>query len=223
MIRAALAAGLLALSGLTLAGCGSQSEVAPSARVAQTLTASVLAGRRGARAPAAPVAPTRAQVAALPVPVLLVTVERSNTSALVVEIGENGGVETWSSVDNRTLALRGGQLLATRGLRADLVAAQVPATAQIAAGGSWDRLLTMLTGEDQAVTTRYACEGVPAGPARIVIAERAYDTRLVRESCEAGDTRFVNEYWFQGGANLRQSRQWIGQGIGHVAIRRLSD
>ncbi|QYK42362.1 MAG: YjbF family lipoprotein [Paracoccaceae bacterium] len=224
MIRASLAAGLLALSGLVLAGCGSQTQISPSARIAQTVATSV-AGTRGA-APRVDLSPsrlTRAQIASITVPADLVTLEKAGVSAVVVRTGLNGGVETWSSPDDRTISVRDGVIVATRGLGADLMAARVPGVAQLAAGGSWERLHTTLNGEDQAVITRYSCTASSAGPARIVVVERAYETRLVRESCEGGGTRFVNEYWLQGGAKLRQSRQWIGHTVGYVAIRRLSD
>lgn len=215
---------IAALTG-TLAGCGTDTDETIAARAFQDVAKSVVSRNRAAGPSAEPGAGlTRAMLATAPVRVDLMTIEGVNATGLVTPLGRNGGVETWTSLDDRTVSLRDGLVVATRGLGPDLIAASVPSLSQVAAGGAWQRVHVTLDGLDQPQRTRFDCSAAPAGPARVVIVERAYDTRLVRETCQSTDgQRFVNEYWFQNGLKLRQSRQWIGQRLGHVAIRRLPD
>lgn len=219
---AALAAGCSSETGGTgVGGTGAM-------RGAQDVLAQTVGARRPApMAPGAqPVVPglTRAALDQIGAPADLVTIERRAASALVFRAGENRGVETWVSGDDKSVSWREGVIVATRGLGRDLIAAEVPSAARIAAGGRWARLHVQLDDLDQTVTTRFDCTATRAGTARIVILERTYDAQLVQESCTAPDGRgFVNDYWFAPRGILRQSRQWIDQDIGHVAVRRLRD
>lgn len=221
MIRHALALGALVLG---LVGCGNDAEVTERTSAYRQVATSLVA-RRGA-APVGPPATappglTRAMVEALDVPVDLVTFEGLRLVAAITPVGVNGGVETWASLDQKSVALRDGMVVATRGIGPDLISASVPGPARVAAGGSWERVLVTLDGDDQQQRLRLSCNAVQAGAARIVILERSHDTRLVRETCTAPGMQITNEYWFEGGSKLRQSRQWLGRELGHAAIRRL--
>lgn len=217
---------LLAAAALGLSACGSDTDETLSARSFQAVVQSaVRSGRRSGPAapPEAQLGLTRAILQSNQINASLVTIERAGASALMAPIAANRGIQTWASQDAKTLSFRDGILVATRGLGDDLMTASVPSPAQIAAGGSWNRVHVTLDGEDRPQRHRYSCTAATVGPARIEIVERSYATRLVRETCRGADGGFENEYWFQTGSDLRQSRQWIGRSLGHVAIRRLSE
>lgn len=222
MIRACI--GLLAL--VAVAGCGNDTTETLRAQTAGAYLAALVPGR-GESVPVGTLPGlTRAAIEATPQPLILVTNEKRGTSGIMDQQTTNGAVQVWTSGDPISLALRGGDVIVgTRGLGADLMSAVAPTAAQLAAGGSWTRLHVTLNGEDQIIRRQYACTAAVVGPAEVVIVERRYATRLVRETCTASDGSgqgFQNDYWFEGGTKIRQSRQWIGPQAGHVAIRRLS-
>ncbi len=206
------------LSGL--AGCGSDTDEFAGARLLKS-TATQLAKGKPAAAPATTV--TRAAVNSVTTPLLLLNVEGTGASALVVPFGRNGGVDTWSSVDKKTVSFRSGILVATRGLGADLMSVVAPDIAQVARGsGSYDRVYFYLDGLDQTRREQFRCSLSVAGSQTIVIAEQGYATRHVVETCSGTSGRFDNDYWFDGGSALRQSRQRIGEHLGRLDIARLN-
>lgn len=150
-------------------------------------------------------------------------VEILGAGAVLFQVGTNRGVETWASVDNRSVSFRQGMVTATRGLGGDLMAAETPPLSQVAsASGTFVRSIVYLNGEDQSVTERFLCEYATVGTEDVVIVERGYRTRRVQETCSGDSGRFVNDHWFQGGT-LRQSRQWAGPFLEYVEYYRLRD
>ena len=220
MIRGPLSL-LIAALALALAGCGSNVDETLTARTFQALGQKVTGvGRKPAPRS---LGLTRAGLATLPFPADLATVVSSGAEAVIFEIGQNGDTETWSSVDDKTLAIRDGQIVATRGLRGDLVAAEVPPLSRIASGsGSHARVLVTIGDNETTLTQRYDCSLSVAGSQTITLVERSYATRHVQETCSGDAGRFTNDYWFQG-STLRQSKQWIGADRGHILLSRLRD
>lgn len=217
MMRAAAAL----VTALALAGCGTDTDQTAGTRA-------WLALAQQARAPDGEPAPqgglTRAALAAVITPVDLVTVEKTGASGLIARIGANGGVETWGSADDRTVAMRNGVIVATRGLGADLMAAEVPALSRIATGqGAHGRTHVTLTGDEMPLRDSYACVLAAMGTEEMVIVERRMALRRVQETCSGRAGSFANDYWFDGRGILWQSRQFIGQDLGHLTIRRLRD
>jgi len=209
---------LIVALGLALAGCGSDVDETLTARTFQALGQSVVgAGRKPA---ATPLGLTRAALATLP-PADLATVVSSGAEAVIFKIGQNGDTETWSSVDDKTLAIRQSQIVGTRGLRGDLVAADVPPLSRIAGGsGSHDRVLVTIGDDETTLRSRYVCALSAVGGQTITLVERSYATRHVQENCSGEGGTFTNDYWFQG-STLRQSRQWMGADLGHILLARL--
>ncbi len=206
--------------GLALAGCGSDVDETLTARTFQTLGKSTLG--QGRAKLAAPLNLTREQLAPLP-PADLAKVVSTGAEAVVFQIEQNGDTATWSSVDDKTLAIRQGQIVGTRGLRGDLVTADVPELSRIAGGsGSHDRVLVTIGDDETTLRSRYACAMSVVGSETVSFVQRSYATRHVQETCTAGDSTFTNDYWFQG-ATLRQSRQWMGADLGHIQLSRLRD
>lgn len=207
---------------LALAACGTATDETAGARAWLALAQQGLGRDAPAAAPQGGL--TRAALAQVLTPVDLVTVDSTGASGLIARIGTNAGVETWSSADDKTLSFRNGVLVATRGLGADLMAADVPPLAGLAAGqGSHGRTHVTLTGDESPNRATYACVLATLGPETVVIVERAYATRHVQETCSGRDGSFVNDYWFDGRGILWQSRQWTGRDLGHLTIRRLRD
>ena len=205
---------------LALAGCGSDVDETLTARTFQAFGQKVTGVGRG-KGPA-PLNLTRARLAGLP-PADLATVVETGAEAVIFQVGQNGDTQTWSSVDDKTLAIRQGQIVATRGLRGDLVAAEVPPLARIASGGgSHTRVLVTIGEEEKTVRSRYECTLSVSGSETISFVERSYATRRVLETCSASDGDFTNDYWFQGGT-LRQTRQWMGADLGYILLSRLRD
>ena len=165
---------------------------------------------------------TRAALANIVTPVDLVTIESRNAQGVIAKIATNRGVETWSSVDKKTIAMRDGVIVATRGLGEDLMSASVPQLAQLQNGSlGHNRVHTVLDGEDKPVYQRFDCNAIRGGAETIVIVELAYATHHVTEACNGPSGRFTNDYWFQTGGKLRKSRQWISDSVGYVVIEHL--
>lgn len=217
MIRRAALFGMI----LALAACGSDVDETQTARTFLTLGQKVL-GRDQKPAPGTS-GLTREIIASIGRPADLVTVESLGVSAVIILVADNRGVETLSSVDDRTIAMRGGMITATRGLGGDLIAATTPPLSRVASGtGTFVREIVILDGEDRPVRTRYLCEYSTIGSESLDIVQRRYSTRRVEESCSGDSGRFVNDHWFQGGT-LRQSRQWVGPYLGYIDYARLRD
>lgn len=216
MTKAALALVL----ALALSACGTDTDETAGARAWLAFAQQGLSRGDDAAAPGL----TRAALSRVATPVDLVTIERTGATGLIARIGTNAGVETWSSADDKTLSFRGGVLVATRGLGADLMSADVPALARLAAAqGTHGRTHVTLTGDEQPIRATYACVLRPLGTESVVIVERSMALRRVQETCSGREGSFANDYWFDGRGILWQSRQWTGRILGHVMIRRLRD
>lgn len=211
---------LLAIIGLSACGSdNSQSGTATPIGVAASALKNSL-GRTSKPAPGG-IGMTRATLANIVTPVDLVTIETSGAQGVIAKIGTNRGVETWSSVDNKTLSMRDGVIIATRGLGADLMSADVPQLMQLRSGQPFTRRHVILSGEDKPITSSYFCHPVQNGPKSIVVVERSYPTQHVTEQCNGPDGGFSNDYWFDVGGKLRRSRQFVSENVGFVVIEHL--
>lgn len=165
---------------------------------------------------------TRAVLQGAVSPVLLVTLEKRNQQALLGEIEQNGGVETWSTVDNVTISLRNGVLVATRGLGDDLMSAsgQRP-NVQISADGSYSRSYAHLNGLDQNQRVVLACSARSNGPKSIEIVEKNYSVTEIEETCSVSGQTVTNTYWIDTAGKMRKSRQWVSTNVGSIVIEDL--
>jgi hypothetical protein len=222
-MRKYFALSVAALFGL--AACGSepaQTDYVKAAADIVKLPASLLR----AKAPTSPqgIGLTRARLSTLETPVDLVTFEQSGAQGVIAKVGDNQGVETWSSLNQKTLSFRRGVLVATRGLGPDVISAVVPSPEQLAvAGTAYRRAFVFLGDEDQPQTLRFDCQVSLIGPESLTIVERRYETRHLRENCTGPSGGFENDYWFESNLKLRQSRQWMGKEAGSAIIQQLKD
>lgn len=205
-----------------LAGCGSSGgqQAGGWDALAGLVREGAIAGRQPAAAPMTGLpAITPEQVATAGVPLLLVTVEQRGIGTALALINTNAGTATYATRDLTTVTLRDGVLIATRGLGADVMSAQAPAAARIAAAqGTHRRSYQFLADDDRTLTQDFVCTLRPIGGETPVIAGRSWPSRVVAESCEGATGRFENRYWIDRSGKIRQSRQWAGTVAGMLHI-----
>jgi hypothetical protein len=208
--------GLALICALLLSACGNDIEPTSNGALLKSLSSSGMARIRGGSAPE-PM--TRARLAEVVTPVMLMTIERTGVEALFAEIETSRGVETWSSVDDITISLRNGVIVATRGFGADLMAANVPAVSLASGGGQGHtRQHSTLNGEDQPVQTDFTCRFSQDGVKAVDIVQISYSLTHVVETCAAGDLSFQNDFWLGSDQKIRKSRQWISPEVGFITI-----
>lgn len=214
---------LAALAALAvLAGCGTDREANPALGALKTAATKVVTGRTGAAEPAPAV--TRAQLAQFNTPMIMAEVPALGLTTFFVPYGENGGVETWSTVDDKTIALRQGIMVATRGFGPDIMQSEAPTAAQIASGaGTHKRVYYYLDGADQTQRIEYTCTLANLGAETITVVERQHPVRHVNETCTGNGVEFTNEYWFESGNFLRKSKQLLVPTWGAFELQRVID
>jgi len=156
--------------------------------------------------------------------VLQVGVEdRGGQTAPLLRKTQIGDKSTWTTIDNVTLTLQDGVLVASRGLGRDLMSADVSQTVQRLQSGSTGmvkRFHSYLNGEGQVVIRSYVCEVGTRGPRDITISGTPRSTRLMQEKCNGAEDSFQNLYWLdRRSGKILQSRQWVGPEIGMLSLR----
>jgi hypothetical protein len=143
---------------------------------------------------------------------------------LLAPFGGNNGVQTWSSTSYQTISLRDGVMVATRGFGPDLMSSVLPAISTIATGrGTTRHRYSYLDGADQPQSLDYICTLAAAGVESIDVMAKPFATRKVTESCSGPAGTFTNEYWFDHGSNLRQSKQFLAPGLDDMFLQRVID
>lgn len=215
-IRTAFAfAGLLALIG-----CGSENnQRGEVGALTKAAIKNAVAKRSGS--PAAPQL-TRAAIDASPVPLVHARILSRGAEATLAPVAVNGGDETWMSGDPITLTLRGGLLIATRGLGEDMMSASAPDAATVTRGtGQTSRSFFHLDGENHTVRQNFACFLSGNGQQQVVVFERTYETRYITETCSGNNAGFTNEYWVDSAGNILKSRQWVSPSVGKLELQRV--
>lgn len=214
---------LLALA--VLAGCGSDTEQTVGGRAITDALSGLFDGSEKAPAADPEAGLTRAAFASVNQPAILVRIESADAVALLGLLQTSAtGVQIWASGDSRTLAYREGVIVSTRGLPDDLMSASVPPASQLARGtGSHDRTFIHLNGEDQPTPETFRCSLAVAGQETIVVVQKPHTTRHITESCTGPTGSFTNDYWFENGSFIRQSRQRLGELLGYVTTKRVVD
>lgn len=158
-------------------------------------------------------------------PAILILVENREALGTMFQVQNTGNTTAWLSGDNSMITLNQGLLMASRGLGWDLMSSDVTASARhIHSGktGSVTRVSRHLDGDDQMITDVFSCEIESRGAREIEISNVVYNTRLMQERCESGDTSFESLYWVGiHGEGIMQSRQWASVEIGIVSILHL--
>jgi hypothetical protein len=206
---------ILALAaGMMVTACSSSQEVMGLQVAAQGLLAAL--------DPAEPEPfpePTRAQLDADGRPLLRAFIPDRDANALLFPIAVNGPVETWATVDAKTLSLKDGLLTQTRGLGGDLMSSRLPPVGTVRSGrGTVTRMHSYLGPNDQTVLVEFACTLSDRGAERVTVSGLSYATRRIAERCDGAGDGFENLYWVEPGGTIRQSVQWVGPDVGNVAL-----
>ncbi len=224
-----------ALAGLAvlalLAGCGNDKTPNPMAAAVGAVAKTGMAQLKGKKAGAAPAAQAaspqdlRAELARAGQPVLLVSSKALGQTGFLTVSDSKGGVLTWATPDGATFSQRDGVLIQTRGLGFDLMSAQVPSVAQLRQVGTpYQRVYFFLGPDDQGTRRTYDCVTSMAGNESIEVLGHTHATTHITESCtrSSGGGKLTNEFWIEG-PMIRQSRQWVSGGLGHIDFARVID
>ncbi len=168
-----------------------------------------------------PVSPRFQALAQTTAPGILVSVESQNRTAVVLREARNGDVTRWLGPDGTAISFRGGLLVATRGLGDDLMIADVAQSlAALRAGtGRAQRVHEYLDGNNRIRRLTLDCTISTRGHRMIRIGDEKRPTTLFEERCVGLNTRFTNLYWRDAAGTVVQSRQWVGHGLGALALR----
>ena len=187
-----------ALSCLILAGCGA------STGLADKVMASL--------SPTAPAPSVRADQDA---PTIFVTIPSLGVSGGMARISLRGNVSEWRSADGIGITLRGGQIIATRGLGPDLLIADAGGvgSALRLGHGEFSRTMHWLDGENHGRSEVFSCT------LRLAETQATPAERALIETCAGPQTAFTNSHVVSAtsGAPLR-SDQWVSPGLGSIHI-----
>ncbi|MCW1954578.1 MAG: YjbF family lipoprotein [Roseobacter sp.] len=215
---------LFLILSLALVACGNQPDRGKGLEVVKGLVK-----KRASVTPAAPSADdlTKGITVALDTtekPLALAFIEDRRNFTLLTEVSVNSAHSTWASTDRRTLSERHGIIVSSRGLGADLMAAQVsPSLALIrnAHSGRADRTHIYLDGENHEVIIRLSCQIKTHGTEVLSVGEIHSAVTVVSEDCTGDGVTFLNTYKVTSGGRIVQSRQWLGTENGYITVQKL--
>ncbi len=151
-------------------------------------------------------------------PLVQVAVPSVKAQAVFSRIAQNGDVETFSAATPVTISLRGGLLVATRGMGADVMAVDTGPTARaLAAGGQgapYRRKMRLLDGENHSDYLYASCEMVALG-------RDGSGLSRFEERCASRAGAHINLYSRDSLGQLRSSQQWGGPQLGYLTITAL--
>lgn len=213
------------IAGLGLSGCGSDKDATAGARLIKSTATQLITSRKKRAAAAVPVQPiTREALNQFHSPMMQIELPATGLTSFIVPFGQNGDVDTWSSVDDQTISFRQGIMIATRGFGPDIMESTGPSVNQIASGaGNYARSYYYLDGADKTQRFDYQCSLANMGADTITVVDQQHSTRHITESCTGKQGDFVNEYWFENGNFLRKSKQLLIPTWGAITFQRVVD
>jgi hypothetical protein len=135
------------------------------------------------------------------------------------------GEETWISPDRLSLGMKDGMIIATRGFGNDIYAADVEQTLQALKAGHGaavtEHFITPLSGSSQVERFAFRCQITRQSREPVQLSDDYIaDTDLFYETCRNGQIDFRNMFWVERGSReIVQSRQWISEETGELALR----
>jgi hypothetical protein len=137
------------------------------------------------------------------------------------------GEETWISPDRLSLGMKDGMMIATRGFGHDQLAADARETLSALTSGQnavTERFVTLLAAGSTAETLAFRCQVTRQKQEPVQLSDSyTADTDLFYETCRNGQMAFRNLFWVERGSrSIVQSRQWISEETGELALRRLA-
>lgn len=168
---------------------------------------------------------TRAVIDRSPQPLILAEMPDLGVLATLIPAGTNGNVVTWRTGQNQMLSFDGGVLVATRGLGADLMSADVTATRAALNGGpsqGYARLLSYLDGDEGTLLRAMVCDMAPGTAATVDSFGLSFATTLRVETCRTTGFTARNRYWLNPDGTMRRTEQWVGPGAGTLVAEWLT-
>ena len=135
------------------------------------------------------------------------------------------GEETWISPDHLSLGMKDGMIIATRGFGNDIYAADVGGTLNALKADRessiTEHFITPLSGANQVEWLAFRCQVTRQSQQPVKLSETyTADTDLFYETCQNGQMNFRNVFWVERGTRkIVQSRQWISEETGDLALR----
>lgn len=172
--------------------------------------------------------PAFAAAEAAHAPAIVVAVDRRPRAVALLrllEVSDHDGTETWIAPDGGQLLFRGGILVGSRGFGGDVLASDVAELAlllQSHTAGYATRLMTVLEGDDQAVTLAMRCRVSPNRIDTVDWGEGPVSTQTMVEDCRGTRTSFENYYWIvPHSGEIVQSSQWAGPFTQKLSMRKM--
>lgn len=142
-------------------------------------------------------------------PLKVGTIEKPQLASVLIGVGRNGRVATFTTPDGVSFAFDDGVLVGTRGLGSDLMTADIGPTRRALNAGSGAgviRIHRYLDGEDQIFVRSFVCD-ISTGS----------DGTLV-EQCQGSALSFENRYQRRQGGVVIASRQWVSPDRGYLTV-----
>ncbi|OZB16834.1 MAG: hypothetical protein B7X55_07260 [Rhodobacterales bacterium 34-62-10] len=187
----------------------------------------LLAGGRDPSAQDARALLTPEFITAIKVPYLLAELPSRQASATRLLFSQSGTVQDWRGPDGISVVLNDDVLIGTRGLGADLFAADpIPvANWRLGPAGSYDRVYRHLDGENREVRSSYSCRFSDGGVEQVDLISREVTTRRLVETCtpfQPDVLPVVNTYWIGIEDNIVwKSKQWVSSSVASIIISHL--
>ena len=166
---------------------------------------------------------TRDKIDASGMEVLFVELESGKNGTSIKYPGKNIG-EVWLGVDGTTLTFKNGQLIATRGLGGDLMSSEgeFPKFQLYSGNLKYIKTQNFLSDDNQTTSVTYSCTAaVESARKAITIFDKTFLVQRAVETCNAGDARIENEYFFERNGIVRRSRQYHSPALGYIFFERL--
>ena len=232
MMPAGKILGAVALISVSLlAGCTSKNpeQETTLGEVSAQVIGSIKA-KRANKGPQPVVQITAQQLANTKVPALQVNpVSRGGSDFLRLVTRRNdrhpGTISVWRATDGALLHVRGGVLVGSRGIGADIISSDATATIRAIAAarsGQGQRRYFVSNGDHSDTEVVLSCDIDNLGRAETQIVNLTFTTVHLRETCLGGANnrvRIVNDYWVQPSNGIvRRSRQWAGPLSGYFEL-----
>ena len=218
----------LAAFVLFLAGCSGGTETSSSQAAQLRTFYEVFRAQRQDPPPLPTLTP--ALLDSLTVPSLEVTVEDRDSTAFLIPYSDRrdsrpGALRTRRTGSDSHVVLRGGVLLATRGLGNDLGSTNADAAVraiQQRSPISGPHTIYYTSGDNQVERVDLLCEMRTVGNETIEIVQRSFNVVHLQENCTGTRGIITYDYWVdRRDSTVWQSRQWAGPDMGYLRTRLL--
>jgi hypothetical protein len=138
-------------------------------------------------------------------------------------VSGEGETFTLELQSGRTAAFRDGVLVATRGFGEDLQAMEAPGLLGLlaAGGGTLQRRMEVVDGQDRVTAEALACTVTAAGPEVVDLGTREVEAQRLDESCRGSRVIFDNIWYLDAAGAIVASRQYVSPSVAYLRSNRL--